>query len=662
MGRGVVSVSSEPLGRVAPDSPTITIDPTALDSYDLTEEERAAFLSFWSKQQLAEEARVRGAELAYQTEQAEAILSHVEWSEICADWLDSALNERDRNPWCVESAARTYVYDPSGHEYSLLNLPTDVLTIHQFYRDLYGAEVSVELVESHPILVNHRDREHPYQVYEDYGQFIEAVKKETSFIYLGRFWEPTRKDGRKYSVSKKNAMTHISGVCVDIDRVNDEKGQHFQASWVMDSLFDFLDENPPLMPNYLMLSGTGIQLWYVFGDAIPLLSKNAPRRAKYDAFIKRLYTYLDERLPKNRFKVDKACAAYNHAFRAPGSPSKMGYPARLFVRGGANRVLSDPVAISDYIGADLKPYDVGEWDAEWFAAIRGTGGKGGDAPATEKQLAYISKLHDMECIDDETFGRAGAMSVAEADAAIKAGESASTRGIHWRETGGGYVTTSNGHKVRLRFRHRGLYDSSLRRTYEETKPGSRYMAMFVLAGLAYDCNVSKAALKHDLEGLMNSEWGRRPSPTDGKPINTGDISSAMRGYNPIGCLRPKEVAEELLGWSFGPSAKRNGRTRREHLQAENWTETQEDGNSKRIPNKARVNREAALKLRREDVAEDKVRKLSEYLAVHPTSSKRQAAKALHMSPPTVQKYWVEACADSGIVDNRTGNHSPVCSI
>lgn len=648
-----------PSGRIAPDHPTIRINPLEIRSSSLPDEQKEALLAFWSEQQLAEEAERQKSELAYQTEQARVVLSQPGWGEIRADWLDQARNKRDRNEWCLDFAARSYVYDGDGREYSLLSLPENVPTIHQFYRDLYGTEVSAFLPEPCPILVNHRDRKHPYQVYDDYETFIEAVQRETSFIYLGRFWEPTRKDGLRFSTSKKNAMTHISGVCVDIDRVEDDKGQHFQASWVMESLFEFLGENEGLMPNYLMLSGTGIQLWYVFGQSIPLLSKSSPRRSKYDSFIKLLYAYFDERLPKNRFKVDKACAAYNHAFRAPGSPSKNGYPARLFVRGGASRPLIDPIVLSDQIGAGLKPYDVGDWDSDGFAAM--TGRKGGrKSPASEKQLAYIRKLHAMGCIDDETVGRAAEMTIADADAAIKAGESAFVNGLHWHETQGGYAETTNGHRVKLRPRSRKLYESTLARVLAETKPGSRYMSMFVLAGLAYNCNVSKSSLEHDLRKLMDSDWGRKPSPSDGHPITARDIRSAMKGYNPIGCLRSREIIEELVGWSFGPSVKRNGRKRREHLQADNWFEKQDDGTVKRIPNKARTGREEALRLRREDVAEAKTKKLSEFLAANPMASKRQATKALGMSMTTVSKYWSSACESAGIKDTRTGNHSPNC--
>lgn len=645
------------MARVQPGKATYTVRPSDFDKMD--PELRAALEVFFTEQQKQEAIEKEEAGRAYQSEQADAVLSQPGWSEIKADWLDNALSERDRNEWSIDWSARTYAYDDDGNEYSLLNLP-DRPTIHQFYRDLYGTEVSSMMPDPTPILVNHRDRHHPYQVYEDYVSFIEAVKEETSFIYLGRFWEPTRKDGKTFSVSKKNAMTNINGVCVDIDRVEDDKGQHYGAKWVMDSLFEFLNGRPDLMPNYLMLSGTGIQLWYVFGQSIPLLSKTAPRRAKYDRFIKRLYSYFDERLPKNRFKVDKACGAYNHAFRAPGSPSKLGYPARLFVLGGTGRKMIDPIELSNSIGGSLEPYDVGKWDQDYFDYLTGGDGDGRKKPASEKQLEYIGKLHEMGCVENEIFDKAGDMTIAQADAVIKHAESLFTRVLHYRESGG-YVETSNGRRIHLSPRNRGLYDYTLRRIYEETKPGSRYMSMFVLAGLAYNCSVSKSALQHDFESLMDSEWGRKPSPTDGRPITTKDIKSAMLGYNPIGCLRPRWMIEDIVGWSYSPSAKRNGRNRRDHLWGD-WTVEADDGTLTPVVNTARENRRyasgksraCAAKARRESSLE----RLVGYLTDSPFASKRSACKDLGMSRTTVTKYWPAACEAAGIVDVRTGNHRP----
>lgn len=659
--RPVSGDGPSPASRVQPDKATFTVRPSDFDGMD--PELRSALEVFFTEKQKKDAIEKEEAGRAYQSEQAEVVLSQPGWCEIKADWLDSALSDRDRNDYCLEYSTRTFVYDDDGNEYSLADLPSDKPTIHQFYRDLYGIEVSALMPDPVPILVNHRDRQHPYQVYEDYDSFIGAVQRETSFIYLGRFWEPTRKDGLRFSVSKKNAMTHINGVCIDIDRVEDDKGQHYSAKWVMDSLFEFLNGRPDLMPNYLMLSGTGIQLWYVFGQSVPLLSKKAPRRAKYDRFIKHLYGYFAERLPKNRFKVDKACGAYNHAFRAPGSPSKLGYPARLFVLGGTERKMIDPIELSNSIGDKLEPYDVGEWDQDYFDFITGhaRGSRSRENPASEKQLAYIGKLHKMGCVEDDVFDKVGDMSIAQADAVIKRAEGLFTRVLHYRESGG-YAETSNGRRIRLSPRNRGLYDNTLRRIHDETKPGSRYMSMFALAGLAYNCNVPKSALERDLEALMDSEWGHKLSPTDGKPITSKDVKAALLGYNPIGCLRPREMIEDVVGWFYNPPAKRNGRKRRDHLWGD-WYVKDKDGSFKQVVNIARDNRRLASEKSRDCAAKTKressIERLSAYLAEHPASSKRAACAALGMSRTTVTKYWSTACSDAGVADVRTGNHNPI---
>ncbi len=613
------------MARVKSDEAVYTVRPSDFDSID--PELRAALELLFSEKEKQAALEEEAAGRAYQAEQADIVLRQAGWIEVKVDSMDGVAGET---------------------------------SIHQFYEDLYGSDCLDITDRDQAILVNHRDRQHPYQAYEDYGTFIEGVRKETSFIYMGRFWEPTRKDGLRFPVSKKNAMTYINGVCVDIDRVEDDKGEHYSAKWVMETLFEFLDGNAGLMPNYLMLSGTGIQLWYVFGQSIPLLSKKAPRRAKYDKLIKRLYGYFAERLPKNRFKVDKPCAAYNHAFRAPGSPSKLGYPTRLFVYGGTDRKMIDPIELSHVIGYPLEPYDVGEWDQDYYDSLTGPA-DGRGKPASEKQLAYIRKLHDMGCVEDDVFAGAADMTVASADAAIKRAENLFTRVLHYRETGGGCVETSNGRRIRLKPRARGLYDNTLSRIREETKPGSRYMSMFVLAGLAYNCSVSRAALGHDLETLMNSDWGRKPSPTDGGPITSKDIKSAMLGYNPIGALRPRWMVEDVVGWSYDPPAKRNGRNRRDHLWSD-WYVEGSDGSIKQVVNTARDNRRLASAKSRGCAAKSKressIKRLGAFLADHPAASKRAACTALGMSRTTVTKYWEAACAAAGVADTRTGNHRP----
>ena len=160
---------------------------------------------------------------------------------------------------------------------------------------------------------------------------------------------------------------------------------------------------------------------------------------------------------------------------------------------------------------------------------------------------------------------------------------------------------------------------------------------------------------------MNSEWGHRPSPTDGKPITTKDIKSALLGYSPIGCLRPKEMIEDVVGWFYDPPARRNGRSRHDHLWGD-WYVDDGGGSRKKVVNTARENRRLASSKSRECAARSKressLERLSRYLSEHPLESKRSACKELGMSRSTVTKYWPEACAAAGVADVRTGNHRP----
>lgn len=636
---------------VQPDKPVMRID--ASNFRDLPDGETKDALSALFGADAVDAAEAERAEAEeYHTEQAVAVLSRPEWTEIEANWLDSARAEADARDWDAVGAARTYVYDPEGREYDLLNLPQDGITIHQFYEDLYGLGSSVWNYDNLMVLVNHRDREHPYQMYNDYLKFINGVQRETSFIYMGTFWVPPT----GFLTAVGNAMTSIGGFCVDIDRVDDEKGQHFPADMFINKLFDLFDEYPEVMPNYLHLSGSGVQLWYVFGRLIPLLSaKKSPRRAKYNTLLKALYSFFAEHLQSNLFKVDTNCGHINCALRAPGSPAKMHYPTRLFVRGGKDREMIDPLDLAEFLGVDdFRKIDTLDLSAAEWASRKQHIQDALAEPATEKQLAYIRKLHDMRCLPDAVMAEAADMDKAAADEAIKKGESEFSRRGQWLENGG-YIKTSAGHVVTRHPRNRRLYDYTLKRILKDTPTGTRYWALFGLAGLAWNCCVPKRELRRDMESLLNTDWARKVSK-DGKPFGKEDIAAAMRGYNELGSLRSRELLEHHLGWEYAPAQKRNGRSRRDHLWGDWFVEN--DGDFVPVINTARANRALAQEHLAKKRKQSSVERLSAYLSEHPTASKRSACTELGMSRTTVLKYWDEACKTAGIADVRSGNHNP----
>ena len=672
---------------VKPDRPSIRIDAATIDQMPIEIQE--ALGRFYTEQERQKAKAKDAEELEYQTLQAETLLSFDGWEEV-----ETHPSRFDLSDEVAIDDGVVVITDPDVRAIVEQEREIQLPTLHQFYRDLYGIGIDggvlayytegdegvayydredvdiLELVEDgwasklrlpSPVLVNHRDRQHPYQLYDDYFEFVEGVEVETSFIHMGSFWVPPN----GYLTAKKNAMTTINGFCVDLDRVDDEKGRHFTADWVMTTLMEFLNGHPELMPNYLMLSGTGIQLWYVFGRSIPLLSakgrngrKPSPRRGKYDALLKSLYRYFKENLPPNRFKVDVACAAINHAFRAPNSPAKHHYPTRLFVLGGRRRAFCDPLSISDFLGGDLKPYDVADWDQEQYRRLKAEAEEKRsdwrEEPATARQKGWLTKLAKMGCIEEGTPFEE--MTKAEADAAIKSAEMVFTAHSHYRETGG-RVVLSNGYSLPLKPRSPALYRNVLERMEQETPTGSRYWALFALAGFGYNCNIPKHVVLEDMNRLKESDWGRKLSK-DGKPVNDADIRSAIRGYNPIGAIRHRDISEEYLSWRFNPPQPRNGRSRQEHL----WGEWHDEAGNE-ILNKAKAARQFVVKnpggrplaKKRRASAIDR---LTAYLAAHPLASKRSACAELGMSRSTVTKYWADACAAAGVEDTRSGNHCP----
>lgn len=629
-----------------PDKPTYSFDASTFDQMPLELQEQLRV--FYDQQEIEKQKAHRQEELDYQDLLARTLLSHgLIQTEISEVWTELRHEEDYTSIDCMGLALRDQFQSDDGDvDWGDIEALADCCvgsmpSVHLFYQDLFGIPESLSGTGSPSILVNHRDREQPFQLYDDYHEFLKAVRDETSFIYMGDFWRPKRKDGTEFLIAKRNAMTSIGGFCVDIDRVDDEKGQHFPADFVMNSLLDVLESNPEVTPNYLMLSGTGIQLWYLFGKKIPLLSaKKSPRRDKFQKALRLLYEWFDRELPKNRFKVDVPCATISHAFRAPGSQSKLRYPTRLFVfgdYGGWVPKMIDPVDLSDFLGGPLRPYDCEEWDQEEYLRLKEDGAfDRRNDPATFKQYSYLEKLHSMGCIDEVP----DECTIKEADALIKCGEIVYTKRSQFKK-GNGALKTSSGHSVARRPRDAKLYEYTLARLYRETPTGSRYNALFGLAGLGWNCGIPKSRVQSDMEGLLDTDWAREISK-DGLPLQESDVRAAMRGYNQLGALRPREMLEHRLKWVYGPPAKRNGRTREQHLQSDPLSPCV-------------AVRNAVFKVR----AEAKVGQIAAYLAENPRASKNSTCRALGMSKTTVAKFWKEACSVAGVDDTRSGNHSPL---
>lgn len=570
---------------VRPDSPAITVNAATLAL--MPEDVREAFLAFFDATQIEAGEREREKDIRYLDELADCMGRQPGWEEVV--WEDDG--ERP--------------------------------TFRQFYGDLYGVDTGSSGFQlAVPVLANHRDREHPFQTYSDFKEFSDAIMgMEDMFIYLGDFWTPPT----GFSTARLNAMTTIRGFCVDIDQgwVDPQKTIPLRSpESVTYVLMRAFSEAPFLRPNYILLSGHGIQLWYVFEHPIRLYRKTSPRRKKYRDLLEQIYRWFSENLPPNQVHVDMSCPPINHAFRAPGSVTKFKVPSRLFCYQGTDREMIDPLVLSGFLDAGLRPLDVVDLTEEEYAKAKAERINRRQEPATEKQLEYLAFLKAEGCVEVDD----GPLTKGEAGELIRRGVEIfeQTCGVNSAK-----VTISSLNNIKLKPRSPKLYEATLRGIKEKTQAGTRYNAMFGLAGLAYNCQIPKEQLEDDLFGLMNSPEFGSARGRDGKPLQAEDVRAALLGYNVLGALRRREHLEYRLGWEFEKS-KRNGRKQYNHLHDEFIYD-----NGKKKKNPCRDNRllNAGAPTKRQLV--------QDYAAAHPEANHTQIAAALGVSRPTVIK-WLKS--------------------
>lgn len=151
----------------------------------------------------------------------------------------------------------------------------------------------------------------------------------------------------------------------------------------------------------------------------------------------------------------------------------------------------------------------------------------------------------------------------------------------------------------------GFYEKIKERMRRETPVGNRYYSMFALAIVAYKCLVPRTQLEQDLDDIRKAYNARDKHE---HTVKRSEVDKAICGYNPKALTVKRST---LCGWlGFGyDAAKRNGRTRDEHL--------------------------AEVHAKRSDTARIKI---MEYFSLHPDASNVKASRDLGMSRHTVIKY------------------------
>ena len=499
-------------------------------------------------------------------------------------------------------------------------------TLFQFYSDVFAFGSFDDYSD---VLVSFLDDDGGRQSYYSYTSegvadveyFLDEISASPALIFCGRFRDP--KAGwnvtPSYRVATKSRLTALNCVCIDVDTER-TKLEKIDAS-TLQAFFNRLPNQ--LLPSYVSFSGHGLHLWYVFRNPLQTCREYEPKRKKINSLFFSLYTAVAASIEGLPLHVDNGCMAPTHAFRAPGSLTKDKGIVRCFCKTENlfRSPFKNPVELSAFCVSRFGLEEIHlltEEDCSWETeeALRAKAKRRHEdflsAPATAAQLNYIDFLISEKAValpdglTLETITKPEAMKIISDAQEDHFPSSSSNKSLPVYPTW----------KTRPHFLNGdGVYRTILN-SIGQVGQGRRELSLYMLAGVAYMTTrpeIPLTRLRRDFESLLNTPWARTSSP-----LTQHDIESALTGYRRENWRTRSSIVETLGFDPFASPAKRNGRTREEHMIT-----------------LMRPGYQAFA----EERASSIVARVSELRAAHPSASQRTIAEASGYSRKTVRKYW-----------------------
>ena len=184
---------------------------------------------------------------------------------------------------------------------------------------------------------------------------------------------------------------------------------------------------------------------------------------------------------------------------------------------------------------------------------------------------------------------------------------------------------------------RGVYDWFLREAKENPYVGSRFHRVHALAEFAVKCGISYDEFKKDAYELYISF----KKLDDIEPFHYQEYVKARDEYfSTISHKSTRDWIDRSSGIHMNPPAKRNGRSRQEHLQTPTLV-NKETGRP--MINSCKANRDMTLQYMRENGEitgrPKKQAQVEEWQAANPGGTKMECHKATGISRPTIDKWW-----------------------
>lgn len=464
----------------------------------------------------------------------------------------------------------------------------------------------------------------------DCSALLSCFNSEHLLVFPGLFRFDYRVNAELSNLYALNAFV------VDIDPLFSGTGGAHDKNFVecpltVSVLEDLLTVIPaPLQPTHICLSGNGVHLWYVLTETVNVGRARNPRRAKWAEFKGRFARFLQVRFANLPVFIDPNDKVLSHGYRPPGSLTKHGLQSCCFQNPRAAKIdivafsrslsLFDAVSGSDAIITqdDIRWLSKEEFLQEREAQKRQRLEELSASPATENQVNYLVYLSSL-CGNNEQANTFIAMNMLEAGAAIGAyketlaknriQENKTYRNLPVQAGWGRAPHPLNAGKTG------GVY-GTIYKNITRVGVGNRYMALVMLAGVAYMMSNPPKPLdevRKDFLALLDTSWAHLGNP----PLTAKEIESALKGYKESN-IRSKKGIIDVLGFDpFLPPAKRNGRTRSEHLQVY-------------------VPQQRKKKLHDKNVA------LIAHARQAGATTKAEVARQTGLSYPTVLKYWEES--------------------
>lgn len=414
--------------------------------------------------------------------------------------------------------------------------------------------------DGHPVLDNHGNQRYKgrrTQVTKGNKALYELIDRSENFCLIA----PISYAGRTRT---NEHARYMYALCIEVDEIQ-EKGGLNELIYTWERKVQ-----PTPQPTYIVCSGNGLHLYYVFERPVPMWQNVFEAMKTYKGYLTpRLWTrYITAAYQKIQYE------SVNQPFRIVGTRTKDGGLALAFRVG-------EKVTI-DYMNKF--------------------------APADKA----MSNVYKSKCTQAEAKKLWPEWYKRRIDEGKERG--------HWE-------------------RHEGIYYNWIEKILEGAEVGRRYNCLENLCSLAVQCNIKPEQVEADCRRI--AERFEVLTIDEKNHFTEYDVLCALKTYH-----HPKEQAyrrrieyiSKKTGIELIPN-KRNGRKQWEHLQEEAFNkDTLEE-----TVNPCFENRERRLKFMRKNHLipgrPKKAQLVAEWRELHPAGRKIDCERDLHLSRPTVLKWW-----------------------